>query len=412
MQNRNTPRGTYYSAQPQRSAQPGANPQRTYSAPRQGTVQRPAAQRPAGQAPVRRGGGEPPKQPPTIGRAPGPSLLLMLIGLAVIAVIGGVMQFVLFPGGMKPQAQETTAVTEIVSSRGVRINEVMTANGIALSDEANEYPDWVELTNTSGKAMDLSGWSLTDKLQRTNHFVFPDGFTLNAGEYVVVFCSGRLSDDLGSTFHAPFKLSSRGDAVILTDEGGTVVESINVPALTQDYSYARRDQNTWEITAEYTPGLENSSLSYAALTTLDPVVNSPLRVSEVMPSNGSFIPCADGMYYDWIELYNSGNEAIDLAGYGLSDQEAKPSRWRFPSVTIGPGQYLVVYASGLDKVEGDELHTNFRLRAEGESVLLYNDRGQLMDYVTYDNMKKDQSYALVEGSMRVSASPTPGGANK
>ena len=434
MQNRNTPpRGTYYAppqggqTTPQGAPRTGytgarpATPQRSAPGPQGVPLQRTAVRRPAPQSAPRQGrpqgsgGVQPPVPPkaPTLGRAPGPSPLFLLIGLGLIALIGGLMQFVIFPNGLSPRkTEDSTAVTEIVSTRGVWISEVMTSNGIAQSDETNEFPDWVEITNTTDKAVDLSGWSLTDKLSRANHFVFPEGYVLQPGEYALVFCSGRLQDAPGSTFHAPFKLSSSGDAVILTDESGTVVESVNVPALGKDQSFARKDLSTWQVTDEYTPGLSNTSLSFAALTTLDPVDNSPLRISEVMPSNGTFIPCADGLCYDWIELYNGSSEPIDLSGYGLSDKEEKPSRWRFPAVTIAPGEYLIVYASGLDKAEGGELHTSFRLRAEGESVLLYNARGQLLDYVTYDNMKKDQSYALFGDGMRLSSQPTPGGANK
>ena len=324
------------------------------------------------------------------------------------------MQYALFPdgwlGGKKARASQS--VTEIVSSRGAILSEVMTSNKTALSDESNAYPDWVELSNNGRRAVDISGWTLTDKLSRATAFTFPAGTSIAPGEYLIVYASGRLQNQPGENFHAPFKLSSGGDSLILCDESGTVVESINIPAMGSDQSFARRDGSTWAVTGEYTPGLENTSLAYAMLTTLEPVENSPLVISEFMPSNGSYAVAADGNYYDWIELYNGSSEAIDLAGYGLSDNADKPSRWRFPSVTIEPGGYLLVYASGLDKNADGEYHTNFRLRAEGESVLLYNAKGQLLDHVSYENLKTDQSYARAGDTFAVSASPTPGKANQ
>lgn len=323
------------------------------------------------------------------------------------------MQYVLYLDGWlgKQTARAKESVTEIVSSRGVILSEVMTSNKTALSDESNAYPDWIELSNSGKKAVDVSGWMLTDKLSRTSGFTFPEGTTIAPGEYLIVYASGRLQNETGKNFHAPFKLSSAGDSVILCDESGTVVESINLPAMSADQSFARRDGNVWELTNEYTPGMENTSLAYAMLTTLEPVDNSPLVINEVMASNASCAPAQDGQFYDWIELYNGSAEAIDLTGYGLSDSADKPSRWRFPSVTIEPGGYLLVYASGLDTSGEGEYHTNFRLRAEGESVLLYNEKGQLLDHVTYDNLKADQSYAREGDGFRLSSSPTPGRAN-
>lgn len=392
-------------------------PQQGYP-PRQGVpVRRP----PQTQAqPPRRPASPPPQRPLPPGKVPylarrRPSRLIpVLAACAAVIAAGCLMQYVLFPDGWlgSKKARASESVTEIVSSRGVILSEVMTSNKTVLSDESNAYPDWVEIGNNGRKTVDISGWTLTDKLSRATAFTFPADTKIAPGEYLIVYASGRLQNQAGENFHAPFKLSSAGDSLILCDESGTVVESINIPAMGSDQSFARKDGSTWAVTSEYTPGLENTSLAYAMLTTLEPVDNSPLVISEFMPSNGSCAVAADGNYYDWIELYNGSSEAIDLAGYGLSDNADKPSRWRFPSVTIEPGGYLLVYASGLDKNADGEYHTNFRLRAEGESVLLYNAKGQLLDHVSYENLKTDQSYARTGDTFAVSTSPTPGKANQ
>lgn len=74
-----------------------------------------------------------------------------------------------------------------------------------------------------------------------------------------------------------------------------------------------------------------------------------LAINEIMTSNGSTMADEDGDYEDWIELYNYGAEAISLAGYGLTDDESNLFRWVFPNVTINPGEYLIVWASGKDR---------------------------------------------------------------
>lgn len=68
-----------------------------------------------------------------------------------------------------------------------------------------------------------------------------------------------------------------------------------------------------------------------------------------MASNATTLADEDGDHEDWIELYNSGNEAINLDGYGLSDDYENPFKWIFPSVVIEPGEYLIIWASGKDR---------------------------------------------------------------
>ena len=72
-------------------------------------------------------------------------------------------------------------------------------------------------------------------------------------------------------------------------------------------------------------------------------------INEVMASNAWTIADEDGDYEDWIELYNFGQDSISLQGYGLSDNYAQPFKWVFPDVSIGPGEFLLVWASGKDR---------------------------------------------------------------
>jgi len=74
-----------------------------------------------------------------------------------------------------------------------------------------------------------------------------------------------------------------------------------------------------------------------------------LYINEYMASNSFTVADEDGDYQDWIELYNAGGDSISLAGFGLSDNPANPFRWVFPDVTVGAGEYLLVWASGKDR---------------------------------------------------------------
>ena len=427
MQNRpQTPRaGSAPGDQPPRRVQtPGGygTPAGRPAQPSSGYAQRPV-QRTAQSAP-RRSAHPPVRRVPAPGSRPlpegrpvsftrAPSLLKPLALLAAALAIGILLQFLLLPDGwvMAEKARAANAVAEISSSRGVRINEVMTANKAACYDESGNCPDWIELCNASSGAVDITGWVLTDKTSRSIRFTFPQ-HVMQPGEYVIVFADGFLHNGEDDTWHAPFKLSSFGDTLLLFDEHGTVIESINIPELAEDTVYARSADGGWAVTREHTPLLENTTYNYAQLTTTQIIQNSDLIITEVMASNASY-RSPSGALCDWIELTNRGGEAINLSGYGLSDKAEKPARWRFPDIVIQPGEYIVVYASGLDRVmESGEMHTGFSLAAEGESVLLYTPSRQVLDAVTWDNLKTDRSWKRQsDDSWAVSTSPTPGSAN-
>ena len=68
-------------------------------------------------------------------------------------------------------------------------------------------------------------------------------------------------------------------------------------------------------------------------------------INEILASNDNGLLDEDGDSSDWIELYNPGDNAVDLTGWVLF--QGDENRWSFPAVTIGAGEYLVVFASCL-----------------------------------------------------------------
>ncbi|ASB49406.1 CotH kinase family protein [Alkalitalea saponilacus] len=76
-------------------------------------------------------------------------------------------------------------------------------------------------------------------------------------------------------------------------------------------------------------------------------------LNELMSSNSNTIADEDGDFEDWIEIYNYGDDPINLNGWGLSDDENNLFRWVFPDVTIAPGEYRIIWASGKDRRPND-----------------------------------------------------------
>ena len=85
-------------------------------------------------------------------------------------------------------------------------------------------------------------------------------------------------------------------------------------------------------------------------------------INEYSVSNLSTITDNYGKYEDWIELYNSGSNTVDISGYFLSDKSSNSTKWQFlEGVTIQAGGFITIWASGRNEVLGGHYHTNFKL---------------------------------------------------
>ena len=138
----------------------------------------------------------------------------------------------------------------------------------------------------------------------------------------------------------------------------------------------------------------------------------PLRITEVMAANKHTLKDSFGQSPDWIEIFNTSDEPVSLEGYALTDKKSKPDKFVFPAdAVIGPGGFLIVFASGLARGFDDEYHAPFKLSKSGESVYLFY-RGKVADSVFFGPQLTDVSLALdEEGIFRQTLMPTPGAVN-
>jgi hypothetical protein len=94
-------------------------------------------------------------------------------------------------------------------------------------------------------------------------------------------------------------------------------------------------------------------------------------ITEFMANNNTRLADIDGDFSDWIEIHNPGDTPVNMAGWSLTDEADDLDKWAFPAVTIQPGQYLVVFASGKDRaIAGQQLHTDFQLDSAGGFLAL------------------------------------------
>lgn len=138
-------------------------------------------------------------------------------------------------------------------------------------------------------------------------------------------------------------------------------------------------------------------------------------INEVVSSNSSIVADEDGDYNDWVELYNNGQTSISLSGFGLTDNPAQPFKWIFPDVTIEPGEFLLVWCSDKNRTNPlAPLHTNWKISADGEAILLSRPDGIAEDLFPAMAFPEDFSYGRMtdaSADLAYFEIPTPGASN-
>ena len=168
----------------------------------------------------------------------------------------------------------------------------------------------------------------------------------------------------------------------------------------------------YSLTVDNEFGTATASLSFRLLHAADHLV-----ISEFMANDTSTLADEDGSFPGWIELFNPTAEAVNLAGYYLTDVVSDPTHWAFPAINLPVGGYLVVFASGKNRaLAGSPLHTNFRLSNHGEYLALVGPGPSLVHAFApaFPPQRAAISYGLLGGDVgveRFMGVPTPGAVN-
>ena len=125
-------------------------------------------------------------------------------------------------------------------------------------------------------------------------------------------------------------------------------------------------------------------------------------INEVMSLNSSAIEDEFGDYSDWIELYNTTSDSLDLTGYHLSDDPGEPDKWTFPNIVIEPHGFLLIFASGRDTTGTVDPHASFKISSEGETIVLSNVNETVIDELQVIKLERDLSFGrTADGGMEL-----------
>ena len=136
---------------------------------------------------------------------------------------------------------------------------------------------------------------------------------------------------------------------------------------------------------------------------LNIMLHGQVMINEYSAANLNNILDNYGRTEDWIELYNSSEESIDLGGYFLSDKADNIDKWEIPAGIVIPAKgYVVFWCSGRDEtlnVDGEEgHHTNFKLQqTKGNEVLVFSTPDlEVIDEIPLEITLVEHSWARVD----------------
>ncbi len=143
------------------------------------------------------------------------------------------------------------------------------------------------------------------------------------------------------------------------------------------------------------------------------MVSGQIVINEACSYNGNILEDEDGDNSDWIELYNAGNTAVNLDKYALKGNQS--ASWELPAIMIQAQEYLIVFASGKDRTFPN-LHSNFKLSKEGETIRLFDPSRSEVDLLSLPLLHLDHSYGHkpdgYSGNVGIFDMPSPGSSNQ
>jgi hypothetical protein len=238
----------------------------------------------------------------------------------------------------------------------VRLNETLAENAGAVN-HAGTFPDYVELANTSGGSVDVSGWSLTDD-GNARKFVFPPGTVIGANGFFTVWCDAATNATPG--LHTDFALGLSGDSLYLYDAGTNLVDALSFGRQLPGYSVGRIG-GAWVL---------NTPTTNAANVAAPVSPGSSLSINEFLANAPSGLP-------DWIELYNNSALPVALRGTFLSNTQTVH---QITSLSFIPAfGYMQLFA---DEGVGPD-HLDFKLSALGGTIILYDAGGTEVNRLSY-----------------------------
>lgn len=305
----------------------------------------------------------------------------MLFIVIVVIILALTMVFSIFAEKNESSQMDIEDLpdSEEVAINKLVISEVMTNNSGVYVNSNNEKTDYVELYNGTDKAIDLSGYGLSDKGDRVKWVI--DEATIEPHSYLVISLTGKDEEGL----NANFKLSSSGgERLILVNRSGKIIDGVDTISLSKNQVMNRKSDGSWYVCQYATPGYENTKEGLEAyLASLTSVEENELVINEVLPKNdGNFVNEND-LCEGYIEFKNVSDHTINLSDYSLSNDRYIPFKKQLPDIELASGEIYFLYADEENFLQQN--YCGFTFDSKNGSVVL-SKSGKIINELDYASL--------------------------
>ncbi len=213
-----------------------------------------------------------------------------------------------------------------------------------------------------------------------------------------VFILAKVSNATSVSLRYRFEKNAKFKNVAMLDDGknndgaandGVFGASFTMQDVSTEYYVFAENANAASFSPERA---EYEFYKVKVNSTTASIKKNELLINEIVSSNSTIAKDEAGQYEDYIELKNNTNSTIDLSYAYLSDDATNLNKWKFKAgTTIKSGEYMIIWADQ-DETQGD-LHSNFKLSASGEKVVLSNIDGSIIDSTSFPKMTNDASFS-------------------
>ncbi len=311
--------------------------------------------------------------------------------------------------------------TPISAYASVVINEFLPDP--ASTDAGHE---WIEITNTGGSSVDISGWTIEVAVSGSSFsvkYTFPLSTTIAPGQFLTVGDSGLAGVDLNAASNFGFGNAGSNSDGIRLRSGSDVIDSVVYGDPNSEGIWD--DTGAVSVSLALTSGsgmslgripdgadTNASGADFAVMGTPSPGatngVQTPCNIAGTLKINEfSANPDGTDTDHEWIELYNPGGVTVDLTGWRLEyGTSSFSSDVEFASGEVSPGSFLWAggSASGAPMVLSGLALGNASSNADGLRLVDCDD--VVRDTVIYGPTNTD-GWLDDGGSMASSLAPGP-----
>jgi hypothetical protein len=325
----------------------------------------------------------------------------------------------------------------------VVINEFLSSNSSGITDEDNDFSDWIELYNSSENELNLEGYILTDKIDKSSGWVFPE-VIIQAKSYLLLYASGKDRKIVRSQLHTIIKrddswkyyvpisgmpenwrnpnfddsLWASGPSGFGFNDGDDATQINNLQTILIRKEFEIQDTssiNEMLLHVDYDDGF--LAFINGMLVARGSISSYNEDYSVVQATNHEAVMYSDGdpelfNITDFISCLRNGKNVIAIQGHNTSSTSTDFSL--IPFLTLGSKDYIKNEVESFIHVENGNLHTNFKISKEGEPLYLFNPSFKLIDSVRAIALLNDVSFGRFEDgdtAFFYFEQPTPGNIN-